>query len=154
MNIAENYPSIVDPCVQCGRSTAFGSGNGLFVNRIGADEGWMCAECAGYECDECGEVIGLDEEIRVEYEDENGYHYGNYHEDCYDREKHGVCDSFCDNCGDGINNYEVYETLPWDVASARAGESAILCQSCDAGLHAGKTWQELSGGPLQELSDN
>jgi hypothetical protein len=43
-----------------------------------------------YECDECGEPISMDEELRVEYEDSDGeYHYGNYHEECYNEEKHG-----------------------------------------------------------------
>lgn len=97
MNVLENYPKVVDPCIYCGESTAFGSGN--FVNRISGSwmndageemEGWACAGCLGYECDECGEPIGLDEEIRVDYTDENGkYHYGNYHEECYDITKHG-----------------------------------------------------------------
>ena len=32
-----------DPCVHCGKSTAFGSGR--FVDRIGYDDGWACAEC-------------------------------------------------------------------------------------------------------------
>ena len=80
--------NVIDRCRECGNSTAFGSGR--FVNRIPADDEWMCAECAGFECDECGENIGLDEELRVEYEDEQGnWHYGNYHEECYNEEKHG-----------------------------------------------------------------
>jgi hypothetical protein len=64
---------IGDLCTDCGRDTAFGSGNGLFVNRIpsGADgqlildggddvtlditiDGYMCPECQMVECDECG----------------------------------------------------------------------------------------------------
>ena len=81
---------VVDPCVWCGRSTAFGSG--LFVNRISADreeyyegtyvDGYACAECAGFDCDECGQFIYLDTEVRTEP-------YGNYHEHCYNKAKHG-----------------------------------------------------------------
>ena len=62
-------------CTHCGISTAFNSGNGLFVNRIpsnadgklllsGGDdvpvdveiEGYMCINCQSVECDECGEL--------------------------------------------------------------------------------------------------
>lgn len=82
--------TIVDPCVHCGRSTAFGSGNGLFVNRIPVDEGWGCAECSGFECDQCGKQIYLDSEVRVDFTDDMGlWHYGNYHEECYNPEIHG-----------------------------------------------------------------
>ena len=95
MNITEQVMGTVDPCVYCARSTAFGSGNGLFVNRIGVDDGWGCAECSGFECDECDKSIYLDCEIRVEYTDAQGaYHYGNYHEECYNPEKHGDTDAY------------------------------------------------------------
>lgn len=78
----------MDICRICGCDTAFGSGN--FVNRIPDDDGWLCAMCAGYDCDECGEQIAVDCEIRVDYTDDMGkWHYGNYHEDCYDYAKHG-----------------------------------------------------------------
>jgi hypothetical protein len=80
---------VIDPCIYCQRSTAFNSGEGLFVNRISADDGWACAECAGYECDECHENIYLDCEVRVDYEKDGKYHYGNYHEDCHNEAKHG-----------------------------------------------------------------
>lgn len=100
MNITEQVMGTVDPCIYCGRSTAFGAGFGLFVNRVGGDfmnddgetiDGWACGECAGYECNECNQQIYIDCEIRVEYEDTDGkYHYGNYHEECYNEEKHGV----------------------------------------------------------------
>jgi len=50
---------IGDKCVECLRSTSFGSG--LFVNRIPADNdnyiGWLCPECNWYECDRCDERI-------------------------------------------------------------------------------------------------
>ncbi len=79
-----------DQCVYCERSTAFNSGEGLFVNRIPSDDGWACAECAGFECDECDKQIYLDTETRVDYTDSEGvFHYGNYHEECYDEKKHG-----------------------------------------------------------------
>lgn len=39
----DKQSSIKDPCVHCGKSTAFGSGR--FVDRIGYDDGWACAEC-------------------------------------------------------------------------------------------------------------
>jgi predicted RNA-binding Zn-ribbon protein involved in translation (DUF1610 family) len=65
---------IGDICTHCGRDTSFGSGNGLFVNRIssGADgklvmantdvqidvtiNGWMCPECQMIECEKCGQM--------------------------------------------------------------------------------------------------
>jgi hypothetical protein len=82
---------VEDPCVYCGRPTAFNSEFKLFVNRVGADrqddtgyvDGWACPECAGYECQECGEYIYVDTEIHVEEP------YGNYHEHCYNENKHG-----------------------------------------------------------------
>jgi hypothetical protein len=78
----------LDPCIYCGEPTA--RGNPLNRDRIPADDGWACAECAGYECDECHQNIYIDTETRVEHEDDNGvYHYGNYHEDCYNEAKHG-----------------------------------------------------------------
>ena len=56
---------MIDPCVHCGKSTAFGSGK--FVTRIPVychdKEGWGCAECSGYECDRCDTQIYLDCEI-------------------------------------------------------------------------------------------
>lgn len=82
-----------DPCVWCGHPTALG--HGRFVNRIPAvtddADGYACAECAGYECDECGEQIYLDHEVRVDFTDPltGLYRYGNYHERCYTAEIHG-----------------------------------------------------------------
>lgn len=43
-----------DKCRDCGEDTSFGSGK--FVNRIPADDGWVCAECMLFDCDECGEL--------------------------------------------------------------------------------------------------
>lgn len=79
--------TIFDPCIYCGRSTAPGSE--LFMNRIPAStdeaEGWACRECSGYECDECGKQIDLDEEVRAG-SDESPH---NYHVACYDPDLHG-----------------------------------------------------------------
>ena len=56
---------IGDKCVECLRSTSFGSG--LFVNRIPADNdnyiGWLCPECNFHECDRCNEKIYCDEDF-------------------------------------------------------------------------------------------
>lgn len=41
--VGQESAVLSDACVYCGRSTAFGSGR--FVNRIPADDGWMCEEC-------------------------------------------------------------------------------------------------------------
>lgn len=90
-----------DNCVYCGESTAFGATRedgsliGKFINRIpvdnGESDGWGCAECSGFECDECEKQIYLDHETRVEFMDGDGkYHYGNYHTECYDESKHGI----------------------------------------------------------------
>lgn len=95
----------IDPCIYCGESTAFGATRpdgtliGKFVNRIGADrideqdeylDGYACAECAGFECNECGKQIYLDCEVRVEAENSQGYFiYGNYHAECHNEAKHG-----------------------------------------------------------------
>ena len=55
---------IGDKCVECLRSTSFGTG--LFVNRIPADNdeyiSWLCPECNWYECDRCDEKIYCDED--------------------------------------------------------------------------------------------
>ena len=86
--------AVIDPCIYCGLSTAFGSGR--FVNRIPADrenyetgeylDGFACAECGGYECNECREQIYIDTETRVE----NAQGFANYHTDCYDETRHGA----------------------------------------------------------------
>ena len=79
---------VIDPCYYCGRSTAFGFGR--FVNRLPVEDGWGCAECSGFNCDECDHQIYLDEEVR----DENGYAY---HPNCLPVEKHvGWPDDFDD----------------------------------------------------------
>lgn len=81
-----------DPCVQCGEPTV--RQGHLFrysVNRerTADGSGWLCQECAqeafGMECEECGQTIPIDEEVRVTpYEDLRAYC-----PDCYDEAKHG-----------------------------------------------------------------
>lgn len=70
-----------DPCRDCGHSTALGSGR--FVNRLPADDGYLCAECAAIECDACGELIPLDEDITAEMYDPIGAVYCyKFHAEC------------------------------------------------------------------------
>ena len=56
---------IGDKCIECMRSTVFGSG--LFVNRLPADNdkyiGYLCPECNFQECDRCNEKIYCDEDF-------------------------------------------------------------------------------------------
>ncbi len=56
-------PLSADPCELCGESTAPGSGR--WVNRLGYDDGWACAECMALDCERCGKPITLDEDVRV-----------------------------------------------------------------------------------------
>lgn len=65
-----NQISIGDYCTHCGYSTAPGSNR--WVNRIPSQtegrivindeaypveiDGWMCEECQGVECEECGQI--------------------------------------------------------------------------------------------------
>ena len=76
--------TIIDPCIHCGKSTAFGSGR--FVNRIPADadyeskdedgnvvykdgeyrDGYSCPHCAGPDCSRCDKSIYIDEDITPE----------------------------------------------------------------------------------------
>lgn len=41
--------------------------------------------------------------------------------------------TYCDNCGEPLqgNQWKCFLELPYDVASANAGESAIVCSKCD-----------------------
>jgi len=55
-------------CIECGEDTSFG--HGKFVNRVPADDGYLCADCLSFECDSCGELIEFDCEIR-----DNGAYY-------------------------------------------------------------------------------
>ena len=58
---------IGNKCIYCKKDTSFGSGR--FVNRISADDGefdgYACAGCMEIECDRCGKMIGLDDDVRV-----------------------------------------------------------------------------------------
>ena len=65
--------TVIDPCVECGLSTAPGSGR--WVNRLPVDNGtgpsgygYECIECLGsvFQCDRCGEDIPFDEDVIVE----------------------------------------------------------------------------------------
>tara|TARA_R100001198_G_scaffold85873_1_gene60335 strand:+ start:46 stop:273 length:228 start_codon:yes stop_codon:yes gene_type:complete len=51
----ENIGSL---CTHCGRDTAMGNSNGLFVNRVPSETdtqiGWLCVDCQLVECDNCG----------------------------------------------------------------------------------------------------
>jgi hypothetical protein len=62
-----NETTVMDPCVECGQSTAFGFGR--FVNRLWVDGdgehiGYQCIECLGsvFDCDRCDEPIPFDED--------------------------------------------------------------------------------------------
>ena len=81
--------NVNDPCLDCTTSTlgvmtmADGSTVGIGINRLFVDwgdrSGYLCGECAGYECDGCGKNIYLDEDITIETES-NGNE--KYHYDC------------------------------------------------------------------------
>ena len=76
-----------DLCLDCKRSTQFGSG--LKVNRVPVNwdsssgdweiEGYICAECGFYDCDRCGKRIATDEDVDII--DKNGEEL-KVHEDC------------------------------------------------------------------------
>lgn len=74
-----------DPCLECGKPTAFlwtlTDGNTVLVgvDRLSSEDGWLCGNCAGYECDGCGKKIYLDEDVSVT--DTNG-DYLKYHYEC------------------------------------------------------------------------
>jgi len=71
---------VSDTCIDCGDDTAWGSGK--YVNRVPADDGYLCADCQLLECDLCEETIELDCDIKV---------YGNvYCEACLVKEWQGV----------------------------------------------------------------
>jgi len=59
---------IGDHCTHCGRDTS--PGTGLFVNRIPSDteteRGYLCPDCAAFDCDRCGEKIEVDHDITPE----------------------------------------------------------------------------------------
>jgi hypothetical protein len=79
-----------DPCLDCGKPTLGviqldnGTTVGIGINRLSYDdgerEGWLCGECAGYECDACGNNIYLDEDITIVMPPED--HNAKYHYEC------------------------------------------------------------------------
>ena len=48
----------------------------------------------------------------------------------------GQTRTFCDHCGDELREaeFKAYASLPFDVDSAFAGESGIICLPCDVVL--------------------
>ena len=48
---------MTDLCQDCGSSVAWGSGK--YVNRIPADNGWLCVDCQCVECDKCHKDHGV-----------------------------------------------------------------------------------------------
>lgn len=65
--------AVVDPCVECGETTVFGSGR--FVNRIPAERegpdggslvGFLCPDCLAEHCDVCKGVEDRDDLVHVE----------------------------------------------------------------------------------------
>lgn len=46
--------------------------------------------------------------------------------------------TFCDNCGCGIatGTAVVHTSLPADLSSVNAGESAVICVDCDSDLQS------------------
>lgn len=75
---------MTERCIECNESVEWGSGN--YVNRVPADNGiksgFKCADCCGIDCERCGEMIGLDEDItpdRCGLEDfDDGAHFIHY----------------------------------------------------------------------------
>ena len=46
MNWSKTFEQMgVELCNECGEDTSFTSFNGKFVNRIPADDGWLCPDC-------------------------------------------------------------------------------------------------------------
>ena len=72
-------------CIECGKSTAMGSG--LFVNRLlvvdDEKQGFLCHECQQETCDDCGEKCF---DYQVTFED------GCHRIVCGDCLKNVVCD--------------------------------------------------------------
>ncbi len=70
-------------CTNCGRDTAMGNGNGLFVDRIPSEtdtqSGWMCVECQLVKCDRCNKET-------INYTIDDGFVFC---DDCYKLNKIG-----------------------------------------------------------------
>lgn len=96
-----NHAEVPQVCIHCGDSVKPGSGK--FVNRVPADDGYVCWECMMDPCEDCGEVDDL-QTIDYFHEDLTPKHVCS---SCYEAyESHGmICDcgnyrSRCPNCKD------------------------------------------------------
>lgn len=110
---------VIDPCTYCGDSTAFGYGK--FVNRLPVDDGWGCAECSGFMCDECDQQIYLDADITNKDED------GHYHPACLPMEEHYI-DPDDERCGCGLHEE------PAEVCDTCGVEFSAFGINCDCHL--------------------
>jgi hypothetical protein len=119
----DNKPTaeVIDPCTYCGDSTAFGYGK--FVNRLPVDDGWGCAECSGFMCDECDTQIYLDCEVR----DAEGW---NYHPSCLPLDQHvgDPDDPDDEGCGCGLHEE------PAEVCDTCGVEFSAFGINCDCHL--------------------
>ena len=112
---------IGDKCIECLRSTSFGTG--LFVNRIPADNekyiGWLCPECNFWECDRCDEKIYCDEDVTCQ--DLYGYDKASFddgayrvHEHCLTKEEKKKFDEVY---AEEESDYEKYKDDPRNLAN-------------------------------------
>ena len=112
---------IGDKCIECLRSTSFGTG--LFVNRIPADNekyiGWLCPECNFWECDRCDEKIYCDEDVTCQ--DLYGYDKASFddgayrvHYECLTEEEKKKYDEIY---GEEETDYEKYKDDPRNLAN-------------------------------------
>ena len=51
INVKQSNSFESEPCIDCKKDTQLGSGN--FVNRIPAEDSFICAECQLVRCDVC-----------------------------------------------------------------------------------------------------
>jgi hypothetical protein len=92
-------------CVYCAQDTSFGSGK--FVNRLAHDDGYACAECAGYVCDRCDEQIYLDEDITA---NKCGSGYGPWDDEFADGAVHVCRSCLTINEWRALKNFEKYNS--------------------------------------------
>ena len=111
---------IGDKCIECMRSTVFGTG--LFVNRLPADNdkyiGYLCPECNFHECDRCNEKIYCDEDVTAYdvYQEHRDFSDGAYrvHEECLTKEEKKKFDELW---SEEESNYEKYKDDPKNLAN-------------------------------------
>jgi len=113
---------IGDKCIECMRSTVFGTG--LFVNRLPADNdkyiGYLCPECNWHECDRCNEKIYCDEDITPNCvyldPDITQFFDGAYrvHEECLTESEKECMEK---NYGEEESDYEKYKDDPRNLAN-------------------------------------